>query len=307
MLTACSGNQLSAPMPFPPSVEEACAPQTVGINTALWGAYQLCNLLAMPVQFPQSLKGRSEYCDPTRRSTILDTFTLSAERVTALRLACRARGVTVTQALGAAMLCATSDTVSDGQPRDLDLRFLLAVGLRSFGVSGADDFTGGTVACAGGAVDFIVRVPPSAPDADTGVFWDLARRCREKAKWIFDRKFVSESVRLFDFGMQYAQVLPIVDKDAQSSSLGRGFSCGVSNVGVCDFSSSAGAGLEVEEVFYGTSHARNGVLCQLSVETVKTSGTLCGCLQMTDPLTTRDEQEAFRERLLSILAARSED
>jgi len=294
MLKACTGTGTDADtvLPFPPSIEQACAPEMPGLAMIQWALFQLGNLLARPVQFPQSANKRVRYTtlrDPDARSTVLDTFTLPAAQLGALRDACRTRGLTVTQVLDAAMLCATAGIVSDEQRRAMNLRCLLSVGLRPFGKDCPwKDFTGGTVACAGGAVDFIVPVPASAPEATADAFWALAATCRDRAKQLMDCNFVPESVRLFDLGIQYAEVLRIVDKDAESGTLGRGFSCGVSNVGMCDFDFAHQGELQVDGVFYGTSHARNGVLCQLSVETVKASGSLCDCLQMTDPLTTRD-------------------
>jgi hypothetical protein len=61
--------------------------------------------------------------------------------------------------------------------RRLLQRFLLSVGLRSFGSaaflerdpsrdrdSNGEDYTGGTVGCAAGAVDFLVRVPAASSE-----------------------------------------------------------------------------------------------------------------------------------------------
>lgn len=67
--------------------------------------------------------------------------------------------------------------------------------------------------------------------------------------------------------------------------------------------------MAVEEAYFATSHARNGVLFQLSCMTVKdmvgdgsgTSGRLCGCLQFTDPITSAEEADYFVEKLLFIL------
>lgn len=309
---------------FPASIEEAVSPEAPGLNTLIWGAFQLGNLLAGPVQLPFTVKaraGESYFRNPEGRTTVLRTFTLRQPEVAALRTACRSRKLTLTHALAAAMLYATSMAVTDagsGPLPSMDvikLRFLLSVGLRPFGQGegSGSDFTGGTVACAGGAVDYIVPVDLSAittPARDKAIhregLWELAARSSEKAASIFNRKFVPESVRLFDFGMRYAEVLAIVDADAASATLGRGFSCGVSNVGVCDFPAylpQSSEGVSVEGVYYGTSHARNGVLCQLSCETVKSTGSLCGCLQMTSPILSREDQAAFEDGFRAALMA----
>jgi hypothetical protein len=127
---------------------------------------------------------------------------------------------------------------------------------------------------------------------------------------------VQESVRLFGLGMMYADILKVVDIAAGStSSLGREYSCGVSNVGVVDllpaaaeeslpketgnlfgfFGVSAPLPLSVSEAYYGTSHARNGVLCQLSCQTV--NGELFGCLQFPEPVVTREKAELLRKKV----------
>lgn len=72
-------------------------------------------------------------------------------------------------------------------------KFLMAVDLRRFGVGkhlDSDDWTGGTVACAGGAIDYVVKVPAGSGARLTGrggevttkavreEFWRLAERCK---------------------------------------------------------------------------------------------------------------------------------
>jgi hypothetical protein len=228
------------------------------------------------------------------------------------------------------------------------LRFLLSVGLRPFGADKAD-FTSGTVACASGAVDFVLPVaasladrasacvnngPDNGPDkgpdkgldnefdkgldkgAGWGDFWDLAKACKDQAEEIIVKNdFVPESVRLFGFGMQYADILTIVEAEARNpDTLGRGYTCGVSNVGLAKLPtppalSSSGRGflggkqstaaVRLVAAYYGTSHARNGVYCLLSTITVDNA--FCGCLQFTNPLTTTDEAAAFKKGLLAML------
>lgn len=72
-------------------------------------------------------------------------------------------------------------------------KFLMAVDLRRFGTgehSDSDDWTGGTVACAGGAIDYVVKVPAGSSAKLAGLggeaeeklareeFWRLAQRCK---------------------------------------------------------------------------------------------------------------------------------
>lgn len=116
--------------------------------------------------------------------------------------------------------------------------------------------------------------------------------------------------------MEYAEILPMVEADAASDSLGRGYSCGVSNVGLTKYPSSSPSAtstssrsIVVDQVYYATSHARNGVLCQLSVESplakqkekedVKPK--LCGCLQFPEPIVTQKQSQEVKKTLINIL------
>jgi hypothetical protein len=162
--------------------------------------------------------------------------------------------------------------------------------------------------------------PDQGPDkgARWGDFWDLAKACKDQAEEIIVKNdFVPESVRLFGFGMQYADILTIVEAEARNpDTLGRGYTCGVSNVGLAKLPtppaapSSSGRGfllggkqstaaVRPVAAYYGTSHARNGVYCLLSTITV--DDVFCGCLQFTNPLTTTDEAAAFKKGLLAML------
>jgi hypothetical protein len=134
---------------------------------------------------------------------------------------------------------------------------------------------------------------------------------------IISQDLVPESVRLFGIGMEVVDILQAVEIDARSGSLGRGFSTGVSNMGIVDLSPkemvdgergdkpsvpSVGVGVggvAVRRGYYATSHARNGVLCQLSSMTI--DGALNGCLQFTSPLTSPDEADLVAQAVQFIL------
>ena len=280
---------------------------------------------------------------------------LSAQDTQRFTSACKAAGLTVTNVLGAAMACLVAEAVHGTASIDKDLkiekyRFLLSVGMRSFGTDNmlasgqrrnlSADWTGGTVACAGGAVDYVLAVPPEARQffSDTvgsvGVgggagnenvhaveksvekFLQLGRDCKDGFLDILKAGYVTESVRLFGLGMQYADILPMVEADAAGANLGRGYSFGVSNVGIQSFSDAisppiqdihtVGKGdqkvswdVEIEKAFYGTSHSRNGVLVQLSCMTV--SDKFCGCLQFPYPIINKVTSATLALRLQSFL------
>jgi hypothetical protein len=140
-------------------------------------------------------------------------------------------------------------------------------------------------------------------------------------------------------------ILKAVEIDANNKqSLGRGFTCGVSNMGIVSFDSDDNehikhnhqhqhqhdhghnqppstpnshlphhddhdddnnnnnnkqAIVSVESGYYGTSHSRNGVLCQLSTMTINDQ--LHGCIQFTHPLVTDDDADYFISKLQYLL------
>jgi hypothetical protein len=334
--------------PFPPCIEEAIATGLPNLSTLLWALLQLYNSLCMPVMLPskvailkKSNSGEySKYVDPNQRSTFVRLVTISSEETVALVAMCRQRGVKVTYVLSAAMLLATSAYIQgDGHhlpPRDLTLRFLLSVGLRPYASeeykesyanknnnndnnNNDDDFTNGTVACAAGAIDYIMKISSSltssvyswnGSDDNINDLFEVAKRSSELADKTLP--FVPESVRLFGLGMQYLDILRVVEMDASNANtMGRGFSCGVSNMGIVKLnnanttiSNSNSNDIYVKAGYYGTSHSRNGVLCQLSCMTINNS--LQGCLQFTHPLMSYDEADAFSTRFERIIRSISQ-
>jgi hypothetical protein len=57
--------------------------------------------------------------------------------------------------------------------------------------------------------------------------------------------------------------------------------------------------VSIDSGFYGTSHSRNGVLCQLSTMTINDQ--LYGCIQFTHPLVTDDDADYFISKLQYLL------
>ena len=121
---------------------------------------------------------------------------------------------------------------------------------------------------------------------------------------------------------------------ANPNGLGREYSCGVSNCGVVTLPCFAGSdgGMDRDEkgdqgqsykmpmndegnctatkpslrlvprgVYYGTSHARNGVVCQLSCQT--TNGIFCGCLQYPYPVLTKYEASLCKQKIVNFIDA----
>jgi hypothetical protein len=180
-------------------------------------------------------------------------------------------------------------------------------------------------------VDYVIPVTSAVAAAATvksdtaqqqqQAVWRLAERCQASSTDIIEvKKWVPDSVRLFGFGMRYAKILPLVENDARSTgTLGRGFSCGVSNMGVAHFPTADSSCVQVAEAYYATSHARNGVLFQLSCMSVASGGggggegagagaaPFCGTLQFTEPIISREDASLMRRQLEALVTGLARD
>lgn len=317
ILTPSSREETS--LPLPPSVEEAVsnhlAFRGLSWRTLLWAGYQLFNLLSRPRLIPTHFP-LERVRDPAQRFTFCRFFDLSTEEMQGLHKAAKARGLSLTHLLSAAVLVATQSlvTASDKDFSPTLLRFLLSVGLRPYGMN-RQDFTGGTVACAAGAVDYLAWLPlstllppstsPLSPTAISNTFlesfWSLARFCQDSSQRLLASwQVVPESVRLFDLGYQLVDIPQAVERDAHGASFGRGYSCGLSNMGKIDLGVSKEDGPSLERIYYGTSHGRNGVLMLLSCMTLRDGG-FSGCLQFPGPLVDEEAADSSVQRILLLL------
>lgn len=229
---------------------------------------------------------------------------------------------------------------------------------------GEEDWEENAVASAAGAMDFMVRLQerqgrnllcthksttskngtvaataataPGAPRphvAGEEAFWLLAKQCRREFLDFVSAGFVPESVNLFDWGMQTLELNEVVEKEAENpKTLGRAYTCGVSNMGVFedgmgggrrrgsnrssngsrgmdeDFSLSSSAfssclpsygSLRLHGIHYATSHSLTGSLYQLSCGTV--NGALCLTFHYPWPLVDREMANRFADRVVQIL------
>lgn len=322
---------LGGPLPFPPSIESAVS-RGLSFRTVWWALFQIRNGLSKAVVLPDHLTGTSAECsqpsisDPNQRKTVLRHISLSAREVNNIKAQCRRRGLSVTHLLNAAVSTITARYItSTTTPRDITIRFLVSVGLRSYHKNSNEarkgDFTEETVACASGAVDYVLKCPEllildnvnTSPQMWETLF-ALAKQSQEEANFVLEQAaFVPESVTLMDIGFRTVDILQAVELDAKNkNTLGRGYTCGVSNMGVVDFVSScskpsdfieAQQRLQVQEIYYATSHGRNGNLCQLSCMTVAASGDWYGCLQFPWPIVTENEADNMRNSLMCLLRA----
>lgn len=336
---------------LPPSMEEAVCPEFFpNLKTLLWAFYQLHNSLQGPTVLPQWLTSKISQnkdiafnkmiAEPANRRTIIETLSLNGTALNTIRNLCKQRGLTITHFLSAAVLTISSVLIqlpeeAQEEGRDtnmssfqqLDLRLLVAIGLRNFASPNynprhahagnaediGNDWTNGSVACASGAVDFIVDVP-KVDSLKDGVnvseeFWALAMQCKDKLDFaVKTMDFVPESVRLFSLGWKMGlDILKAVSMEARNvNTLGRAYTCSVSNVGLVSYKSIPAVPVRgdstvssIRGIYYGTSQSETGVLCQLSTITVDDA--FCCCLQFPHPIVTPKQATFIKEQLSALL------
>lgn len=184
------------------------------------------------------------------------------------------------------------------------------------------------MASAAGAMDFLARVPAGSGarllDASSSSsssakaeaherFWSLAGHCSRSLEAFVAAGFVPESVALFDWGMRAIELNEVVEREAENGkTLGRAYTCGVSNMGIFQPKSSSnddGAGVgygpyRLAGLHYATSSSLTGTLYQLSCGTV--GGALCLTLHGAWPLVDRPTARAFADALARVLACVAE-
>ncbi|CAM9503923.1 unnamed protein product [Discosporangium mesarthrocarpum] len=316
---------------FPPSMEEALVEgETFRVGTAgyLWS--QATSALSGPQVLPDNMPPVGEleaggYGVDDRRS-LCEYATMTEAEVTATLKACRERGVSMSAALSAACLMACSDVAHRGGDRGWHrYKFLMAVDLRRFGAREGlgGDWTGGTVACAGGAMDYVVNVQANSGKALTGaaggvegggvagegkagaeaeaeeLFWRLARRCKRATKDLVEGEIAREAVAVFDWAMESMDIWASLNIESRNAkTLGRAYTVGVSNMGRYPFSTEVG-GLDLEAVHFATRHATCGSLYQLSCGTVR--GGLCMTGQFAEPVVDRPMAKEFMRSVVACL------
>ncbi|CAN0555750.1 unnamed protein product, partial [Ectocarpus sp. 12 AP-2014] len=91
--------------------------------------------------------------------------------------------------------------------------------------------------------------------------------------------------------MENIHIWASVDMQSRNpKTLGRAYTCGVSNMGRYPFDTQVG-NLSLKAVHYGTSQSARGSLFQLSCGTI--DGELYMTLQFAEPLVTREAGQAY--------------
>lgn len=177
------------------------------------------------------------------RKSTLQFRKLSKEATAALLAQCRERGVSVTNALSAAVTLTATDFIDNGVEKgeSRNYKVLQSLDMRRFGdqLDKCD-----TVACMAGSMDLLygplpdksgqaLRDNPSAENLYR--FWKLALEGREQTAIFIESDGPRHAVRVFDFAMSISDMNNLIHLTAQSKdSQGRAFSAGISNVGVYD-------------------------------------------------------------------------
>lgn len=177
------------------------------------------------------------------RQSTLQFRKLSNEATSALLLKCRNNGVTITNALTAAMTLTATDFIDNGMEvgASRNYKVLQSLDMRRFG----DQLDNGeTIACMAGSMDLMhgpvvdrsgekLRTAPTPKRLNE--FWDLARDGKSQTAAFINSDGPRHAVRVFDFAMTISDMNNLVDLTSKSAdSLGRAYSAGVSNVGVYD-------------------------------------------------------------------------
>jgi hypothetical protein len=171
------------------------------------------------------------------RKSVLAFRSLSEETTEKLLQKCRANGVSITNALSAALTLASTDFVGSGnKPRNY--KILQSLDMRRFGAT-LDN--GESVGCLAGSMDLMHG--PLEDDSGTALlegddnkladFWKLAKEGKTQTQEFIDSDGPVHAVRVFDFAMTISDLNNLVHLTAQSKdSQGRAYSAGFTNAGV---------------------------------------------------------------------------
>jgi hypothetical protein len=140
-------------------------------------------------------------------------------------------------------------------------------------------------------------------------FWRLAQQCKREVSAFAAQNTAREAVSVFDWGMRSIEIGDVCEREAaRPATLGRAYTCGVSNMGRYPYSSSSSSSSSssaeaaaVEAIHYATSHSPWGSLYQLSCGTV--NDRLCMTFQFAEPIVERAMGAAFADSMVACLQA----
>lgn len=254
-----------------------------------------------------------------KRQTTLQFRTLSSESTSALLDACRANGVSITNALIAAMTLTATDFIDGGREtkQERNYKVLQSLDMRRFG---AKRDKCDTVACMAGSNDLMFPLRDRSGKSiresatSTDLFWKLAKEGKDQTNEFVKSHGPEHAVRVFDFAMTISDMNNLVDLTARSKdSQGRAYSAGVTNNGVFEAQKAVKrennsdreniqvqhGRYKVQDVFFGTPHARSGCLYQLSALTV--GGSMKMTFHPASPIVSEETNDKFATEFVNLI------
>jgi hypothetical protein len=225
------------------------------------------------------------------RKSIAQFRSLTKDATSALLGMCRQKGVTISNALSAAIALTSSDFIDNGKKigKSRNYKVLQSLDMRRFGAA-LDNCE--SVSCMAGSHDLMLGplsdrsgrdIRVSSDAASKKEFWALAKESQKQTADFFDSGGPQQATRVFDFAMTISDMNNLVNLAAKSEdSQGRAYSAGIVNAGVFerqnavrregddnrDTLSTKHGRYEIEEIYFATSHARSGCLYQASCLTL---------------------------------------
>eukprot|EP00804_Cyclotella_cryptica_P023435 CCRYP_020858-RD/>CCRYP_020858-RD protein AED:0.18 eAED:0.18 QI:406/1/1/1/1/1/5/86/939 len=270
----------------------------------------------------RSAGGESEAS--SQRKSVLQFRSLSKETTSNLLSVCRSNGVSVSNALIAAVALTSTDFIDGGDVKPgktRNYKVLQSLDMRRFGAQ-LDKCE--TVACMAGSNDIMLgplsdrsgETFRSSPESNKcqEMFWNLAREGRDQTKQFVDSNGPVHAVRVFDFAMTISDLNNLVDLTVKSKdSQGRAYSAGVSNVGVYERQKAVRRENDVErgnikvkhgkyevlDVFFGTPHSRTGCLYIVSAMTV--NGSMKLTFHPASPIVSEETNSKFADAFVELL------
>lgn len=258
------------------------------------------------------------------RTSTLQFRNLSKEATSALLAKCRENGVTVTNALSAALTLTATDFIGNGLSRGKDkkrnYKVLQSLNMRRFGEQ-LDKCE--TVACHAGSMDLMhgpfsdhsgesLRTDPT--DDKRAKFWELAREGKDQTAKFVENEGPKNAVRVFDFAMTISDMNNLVHLTALSKDTqGRAYSAGISNVGVYERQQAVRregdderdtiqikhGRYNIDDMYFAVSNARTGCLYQISCMTV--DGEMKIVSHPATPVVSEQTNEQFADAFVDLV------
>lgn len=264
------------------------------------------------------------------RKSVIEFRSLSKEASSALIEKCRENGVSVTNALSAALTLTSTDFVDNGKNsgKERNYKILQSLDMRRFGAA-LDQ--GQSVGCLAGSMDLMhgplpdrsgenLRKNPSTKRLKQ--FWTLAKEGMQQTTSFIESDGPQNAVRVFDFAMTVSDMNNLVHLTAQSKdSQGRAYSAGFTNAGVYErlkaferesdkertLLQNEHGKYKIQDIFYAASNARSGTLYRFSCMTM--DGEIKFTFHPASPIVSDERNKEFADALIELLevVARTKD